>query len=264
MIPQLLVSVRDVNEAEAALAGGTSILDVKEPHAGALGQASLAVISEIAILAAKRKTPCSAAFGELIEWTRPRSSLGVCRVDLDYAKLGLVGATAGQLAPQWGEVIRRIEDSCLIAATQWIAVIYADWKSANAPDPRAVLSASDVLRDHYGIEIAGVLVDSFSKTSGRLVDHMSVSELQWIRQESRNRSLFLALAGRVSAANLLELSRVRPDIVAVRSAVCSQSDRLNAVSRQAVAEFKAAMFRQFSEPEASNHGPAAVTAARLR
>lgn len=264
MIPQLLVSVRDVHEAESALAGGTSIIDVKEPRAGALGQASMDVIAEVARLAASRKVPCSAAFGELKEWSRPSSGSSSGQVTLDYAKLGLAGASVGQLASQWADAIRRIEDSCLAGAIRWIAVIYADWKSANAPDPRAVFSASDVLRDRYGIKIAGVLVDSFSKTSGRLMVLMSVPELQWICQESRKSGRFLALAGRVTVADLPELSRVGPDIVAVRSAVCSQSDRLNAVSRQAVAEFKAAMFRQFSEPEASNHGRAAVAAAKLR
>ena len=36
-LPKLLVSVRDVSEAEAALAGGADWIDLKEPQAGSLG-----------------------------------------------------------------------------------------------------------------------------------------------------------------------------------------------------------------------------------
>ena len=36
----LLVSVRDADEAEAALRGGAALIDVKEPRHGSLGRAS--------------------------------------------------------------------------------------------------------------------------------------------------------------------------------------------------------------------------------
>jgi uncharacterized protein (UPF0264 family) len=65
--PQLLVSVRDVAEAEAALAGGADIIDIKEPRRGALGMADAAMIAEI-VACVDRRVPVSAALGELREW----------------------------------------------------------------------------------------------------------------------------------------------------------------------------------------------------
>ena len=63
---KLLVSVRSANEAEAALDGGADLIDVKEPHHGALGRTSVKVLREIAVAVAGR-TPLSAALGELGE-----------------------------------------------------------------------------------------------------------------------------------------------------------------------------------------------------
>ncbi|HKB38458.1 MAG TPA: (5-formylfuran-3-yl)methyl phosphate synthase, partial [Gemmataceae bacterium] len=64
--PQLLVSVRSAREAEAALAGGADVIDVKEPRRGPLGRADNAVLRAVLVAIAGRR-PVSAALGELIE-----------------------------------------------------------------------------------------------------------------------------------------------------------------------------------------------------
>jgi len=65
--PGLLVSVRGPNEVEAAVQGGASLIDVKEPNRGALGQADDDVIAAVVKRVAGRQ-PVSAALGELIDW----------------------------------------------------------------------------------------------------------------------------------------------------------------------------------------------------
>ncbi|MEX0885938.1 MAG: (5-formylfuran-3-yl)methyl phosphate synthase, partial [Phycisphaeraceae bacterium] len=45
--PGLLVSVRNVAEARAAMAGGADVIDIKEPAAGALGAASPTTIQQV-------------------------------------------------------------------------------------------------------------------------------------------------------------------------------------------------------------------------
>src|SRR5437016_5096196 len=67
---QLLVSVRSAAEAEAALAGGAQVIDVKEPLRGALGRADDAAIAAV-VEAVAGRCPVSAALGELREtcWT---------------------------------------------------------------------------------------------------------------------------------------------------------------------------------------------------
>ena len=61
---RLLVSVRSAAEAEAALAGGAAVIDVKEPARGALGRADDAVIADV-VRAVAGRAPVSAALGEL-------------------------------------------------------------------------------------------------------------------------------------------------------------------------------------------------------
>jgi uncharacterized protein (UPF0264 family) len=46
-MPQLLISVRSVDEAQVALQSGTDIIDLKDPDQGALGALPLALITEI-------------------------------------------------------------------------------------------------------------------------------------------------------------------------------------------------------------------------
>ena len=47
--PRLLVSVRNADEAIAALAGGAHVIDVKEPERGSLGAADTSAIAEIVL-----------------------------------------------------------------------------------------------------------------------------------------------------------------------------------------------------------------------
>ena len=74
----LPVSVRSAAEAEAALAGGAAVIDVKEPDRGVLGRADGAVIAAVAGAAAER-APVSAALGEAsATGRRRRPSASAC------------------------------------------------------------------------------------------------------------------------------------------------------------------------------------------
>src|SRR5262245_49549278 len=116
----LLVSVRSVEEAEAALAGGAALIDVKEPERGPLGRAKDSTIAAIINHVANRR-PVSAALGELSDFD------GVIPPGLAYVKCGL----AGCLDTSWRSFLK----------DQWertqpplaVAVAYADWQCAKAP-----------------------------------------------------------------------------------------------------------------------------------
>ena len=74
---RLLVSVRSAAEAEAALTGGASVIDVKEPTRGALGRADDGAIADV-VAAVAGRAPVSAALGELRD--RPGENYrGRCR-----------------------------------------------------------------------------------------------------------------------------------------------------------------------------------------
>ena len=62
--PKLLVSVRDVSEAAAALAGGADWIDLKEPFTGPLGAVDVETAEGVVECVAGR-CQVSAALGEL-------------------------------------------------------------------------------------------------------------------------------------------------------------------------------------------------------
>ncbi len=93
---QLLVSVRSVEEAEAALLGGAGLINVKEPTRGPLGRADDSTIAAVIQHVAGR-TPVSAACGELA------TNSDSCFVPgLNYVKWGLAGWGN---RPQWQETL---------------------------------------------------------------------------------------------------------------------------------------------------------------
>src|SRR5438309_5093912 len=119
----LLISVRSVAEAEAALKGGAGLIDIKEPLRGPLGRADHETIAAI-IRRVGGMLPVSAAMGELLEDPGPFSGHG-----LTYLKWGLAGYPAGS---EWQRdllgVARRLR--ALTIAGTLVPVAYADWRRA--------------------------------------------------------------------------------------------------------------------------------------
>ena len=90
-LPHLLVSVRSLEEAIAALEGGAELIDVKEPARGPLGRSDRETVGEIArhVRSAAPDVPISAALGELPD-LRAEDFPG----PVDYVKVGLAGCRA--------------------------------------------------------------------------------------------------------------------------------------------------------------------------
>jgi len=251
--PRLLVSVRSVEEAGEAIAGGCDILDIKEPRHGSLGAASEATIREVATFGRQSGVPVSAALGECTDWLHPGSSLDPGTVGtsgLRFVKLGLAGMANCR---NWSEQWLRLAAECVgrsPARIRHVAVVYADWRTADAPAPQEILDVVSRLRrpeqphsDPGGQTslFSGVLVDTFEKSSGRLFDAMAPREIDNIRQQTAECGLFLGLAGRLTQSMLPELIRLAPDIVAVRSAACRGQQRNASVDSTAVSQFRQSM-----------------------
>jgi len=220
--PRLLISVRNASEAADALAAGADLIDVKEPHRGALGMADGESIREVLATVAAR-VPTSIALGELEE------ANAVPRLDQlpTYAKFGLAGAAR---AADWqGRLCRAI--GALPRGVQPVAVAYADWRRADAPPPQAVLSAA--------IELGcrGLLVDTFSKTDGSLTRHLAPAELHALIDAARQQNLITVLAGGLRTDDLTKLMPLGPDFFGFRGAVC-QSGRAAMLEAELVRKLK--------------------------
>ena len=99
------------------------------------------------------------------------------------------------------------------------AVAYADAEHCGAPELDLVVAAA------IETGCAGVLIDTWDKTAGGLRDHVSMDQLESVRERTAAAGLLLALAGKVSLEDLPEVTRVQPDLVAVRSAACRDGRR---------------------------------------
>jgi len=97
---QLLVSVRNAAEVELALAGGASLIDVKEPRHGSLGRAEDATLAEV-VRAVGGRRPVSAALGELLDGSRALPSV---LPELGYVKWGLSGSASFPVWERAGDV----------------------------------------------------------------------------------------------------------------------------------------------------------------
>jgi uncharacterized protein (UPF0264 family) len=267
-VPRLLVSVRSAQEAEAALAGGCDILDVKEPSRGPLGMADRSVIAAIAQVAARNGATCSAACGEAADIAAAQASGGSNPPiespvsPVEFFKLGPARLihkanwhnawrTAYRLA---GNQFAISADRSVTFPSKAVAVVYADWQRAAAPSPDSILdavAAAISIADPDQPRFVGVLIDTFDKSSGGLLDCLSASELEDFADRLQafvpgGQRLFLALAGRLSCADLGRLGSVRPDVIAVRSAACRNHDRQSSVDTEVTRQFRAELQNIFS------------------
>ena len=218
---RLLVSVRSTEEAQKALAGGASILDVKEPERGALGRASFETWRAIRRIVPP-DVPLSVALGELQEWgesfptTPPDAFEG-----LSYCKLGLAGSGV-----DWRRDWRALRDASQMQG-RWIAVAYADWRLAEAPSTDEVLDAAINAPD-----IAGILLDTWTKTGAAWIP----SDWRSWSDRAKAVGLTLAVAGGLTRETIPSLDVLAPDIVAVRGAACEGGDRRRGIDPRRVAE----------------------------
>jgi uncharacterized protein (UPF0264 family) len=217
----LLVSVRDRQEAETALAGGADLLDLKEPAAGSLGAVAPAVMREVAEWLGGRK-PLSVALGELA--TLDPKLPGLVPPQVRFAKLGLAGCAR---TPDWQN---HWQHSCerLPPGVSPVAVVYADWAAAGAPTPQQVLAAACRLKAATE-SLDTLLIDTFHKHSGGLLDCWPRHALAHFVADVRCRGLKLVLAGSLNMETARAALELEPDLIAVRGAVCrtSRSGRLD-------------------------------------
>lgn len=212
----LLVSVRSVVEAAAALAGGVSIVDIKEPSRGPLGRAESAVTAAIVTVVAGH-TPVTLACGELADGPVQVAEYfqEVCRRLAGRTPLpAAVKAGPGRLAADcWFEAFKTLQ-AALPPRVEAVAVAYADWGSARSVQPELILAAAK----EAGAKT--LLIDTFDKSGPGLFDVAGVNTIRsWIAL-ARQAGLRLALAGRLSCVEVAAIFQLGGEIVGVRSAAC--------------------------------------------
>lgn len=207
---KLLISVRDCDEARSAAENGADIIDLKEPWSGSLGRVSARVVN--LICQSIEHIPISVAMGELTDaYCAPAFALSAAAAHgISFAKIGPARIAS---LDSWKSHWESWRDT-LPESVQAIAVAYADFDIARSPVPLDLVEAA------ADLGAAGVLIDTFAKSSRDLTGCMSFSALQALTQFAAERQLPVALAGSVTTRTLPRLLSLRPAIIAVRGAVC--------------------------------------------
>jgi hypothetical protein len=229
--PGLLVSVRNADEALAALAGGADVIDVKEPDHGPLGAADAATIASV-VRAVNGRLPVTAAMGELTDLIAARRE--PIPFSIALFKIGLAGCRAlPDWRSRWREALAALAED-KPAGPRPVAVAYADWHSAGAPDPAEVLVAA------VDAGSPALLIDTWDKSSGSLFDHWPREQLGRFLKSARSHGLLVALAGSLINETFMAAASLAPDLVAVRTAAC-EGGRRGIVSAEQVRALKQAI-----------------------
>ncbi|MFM7520872.1 MAG: (5-formylfuran-3-yl)methyl phosphate synthase [Planctomycetota bacterium] len=211
----VLVSVRDSEEARAALAGGAAVIDVKEPRHGPLGCAAPETVAAVG-RAVAGAVPWTVALGELADGP---AALARRFDDVVTAlagamppaavKVGLAGMDRQAWERDLATVFARLG-----TATAPVAVAYADHEVAVAPDPRAVVAAAARLGCRW------LLIDTADKSRGSMMAGAAAASLAGWIAAAHGARLSVVLAGSLTLDDLPAAVAIGAALVGLRTAVC--------------------------------------------
>lgn len=209
---RLLVSVRDAEEARAAVAGGAEIVDAKDPAAGSIGPVSTGALMAIAEVL-PQGIRLSAALGDVASLEDVATAFGRIAVPVNYVKVGFRGLTDHTLVEDLlAEAVHLARD--LPGRPAVIAVAYADCERAGSLPPEDF----QPMVPEVGAD--GMLVDTCFKDGGSLFDLCSSDELMELAAALAPHELTFALGGSLGAADVRAAWDIGAMIFGVRGAAC--------------------------------------------
>jgi FolB domain-containing protein len=211
----MLASVTGVEEAEVAIRHGADIIDLKDTSSAFAAVAVPVIRATVERLA--RRRPVSAVAGEL-DMDPAAIMLAVTAIadaGADYIKVGLYPGGRRE------DSIRAL--AALARRVSLIGVMFADHGADE--DLVALMAESG---------FAGAMIDTASKTGGRLLDHMNIAALGRFVQAARSRGLMAGLAGSLEPPDIPRLMLLAPDVLGFRRALCNNKDRSADISGDAV------------------------------
>ena len=230
MSPGLLVSVRNLSEAQRARAAGVDVIDLKEPAQGALAPVPVAVALQIASTLA-RPPILSLALGELNDADHTRIAQQWLAIPqalsaFHFAKRGLAGCGEQPDWPaRWDAWASALPPSVLP-----VVVTYADAAAAGAPPVDTVLDWA-ISRGR-----CGVLIDTFGKRQGNLFSWLTLDQARTQIRRCRRANLPVVLAGSLDLKAISLAAQLSPHWIGIRGAACAgnRSASLDAASLERV------------------------------
>ena len=219
---KFLASVSSPDEATTMLAAGADIIDIKDPHKGALGAVE-PVKAQAIVQRVSGRVMISATIGDLpMEPACIYSAIEEMQATgVDIIKVGIFADSVPvdilQAIKKHTEKGRRI-----------VLVYFADLKPHL--EDYSVLAEAGVY---------GVMLDTADKTKGSLRTIINHSVLKYFVRQARICGLLTGLAGSLKLTDVQPLLKLKPDFLGFRSALCDKHQRNNMIDAQAAHNVRA-------------------------
>jgi uncharacterized protein (UPF0264 family) len=205
---RLLVSVRNVAEAMAALSGGADIIDAKEPINGPLGAVSPGTLRAIAT-AVGTAAPVSAALGEASDDDLMARAQAAARAGATFVKVGFARMRRRR---DLEDTVRTLAQT--IDRLPLVLVAYQDCEAADAPSP------DDLLAIAQRINAAGILIDTYDKRRAGLPALVSSWALESFVSRAQTPNRIVAVAGKLTISDIEFVRNTGADVIGLRGAAC--------------------------------------------
>jgi uncharacterized protein (UPF0264 family) len=228
---KLLISPKNEKEATEAIAGGADIIDVKNPKEGPLGANFPWIIRRI-----RQVTPAnievSCTLGEVpnLPGSMSLAALGAATTGVNYVKAGLYGLKTPEEAVYLMQNVTKAAKDYNPA----IKVVVSGYADAARISTVAPLAVPKIAHEAQA-DIA--MIDTAIKDGKNLFTFLTKPQLKSFVDAAHNYGLKAALAGSLQKADLPRVYALGADVVGLRGAACTLSDRVNGqITREKVQE----------------------------
>ena len=236
---QMLASVTSVAEALLALELGADIIDLKNPHEGALGALPLATLASIVTAIDGRRT-VSATIGDIPDHPASIAEkvVATAATGVDIVKIGI--ATSRSALAFWH-------------SAAWLGSLGpkapARLATTTLPEPASARLVGVLFADE-GIDLAwidalaasgfyGAMLDTADKQGGGLRSHCDDAQLCNFVQRAQEKNLMCGLAGSLRLDDIAPLLALSPDYLGFRGALCRNTSRTDQLDADAFREVRA-------------------------
>jgi uncharacterized protein (UPF0264 family) len=229
----LLVSPRNIDEALEVIKSKADIVDCKNPLEGSLGANHPGMIRDMKNLVVEKSNKLlSATIGDFphLPCSAALAALGAAYSGADIIKVGIMGSkNLDEAVSLMKSVVNAVKDYNKRILV--VAAGYADQKRLNtSPDP---LLIPDIAAK-ANCDIA--MIDTAIKDGKGLFDFLNVESLIDFKNKAKKNNLTVALAGNLKLKDIKIIKEIGPDIIGVRSIVCTNNDRNNGEIREYLIE----------------------------
>lgn len=233
-MPQLLISVTSVKEAETALQCGADIIDLKDPKHGALGALPLRVINQITSFVHAQPKPhrkmVSATIGDLpmqpallVQQVQALST-----AEVDMIKIGFF-QTSDSILSDYQSCLDALQVMCA-SGLKLVAVLFAEY--AYPPGLIAAIAKAGFY---------GVMFDTAVKNGGTFLDYMTFEEVKAAVTQAHNQSIMFGIAGSLSIQHVKIAKNIEPDYIGFRGGVCASNQRKAELAPEKIQAIRALM-----------------------